>query len=145
MTTFFVPGVPTAQGSKKYMGHRNGKPLLLESAKGLPAWRKAVREAAHEHLSRDAALFPTQAMHLDLEFIMPRPKYAINKQLPAVKRPDLDKIVRAILDSLSKVLYGDDSQVTSMHVRKRLAHPNETIGVHISYHRDLTHLSPVTA
>lgn len=140
MTTFFVPGVPTPQGSKKYMGHRKGKPLLLESAKGLPNWRKAVRQAAHEHLSRDAALYPNQAMHLDLEFVMPRPKYAIGKFLPAVKRPDLDKLVRAVLDSLSKVLYGDDNQVTDMRVGKHLAGPDETVGVHITYRLDVRHL-----
>lgn len=38
--------------------------------------------------------------------------------LPVTKK-DLDKLARAVLDSLNSVLYDDDKQVTELHVKKR--------------------------
>lgn len=38
--------------------------------------------------------------------------------LPA-KKPDIDNIVKAILDALNGVAYRDDTQVTELHVRKQ--------------------------
>ena len=141
MTTFFVPGIPAPQGSKSFKGFRGGKPVLAESSKALPKWRRTVRETAAVNVTRDAALFPTQAAAIHLEFAMPRPKYAIGKLLPAVKRPDTDKLTRAVLDSLSGVIYKDDNQVTDLRVTKRLASSDEPTGVHVTYRQDTTHES----
>ena len=136
MTTFFVPGIPAPQGSKRHVGGG----VMIESSKRLKPWRKRVNEAANEHRSRDAAVYPDQAVSVDLEFILPRPKYAVGKILPAVKRVgDIDKLSRSILDSLTGVCFGDDAQVTDLHASKRLADPGETVGVYITYVLDRSH------
>jgi len=49
--------------------------------------------------------------------------------VPAVKRPDLDKLVRAVFDALTNVVFKDDSQVVSVFASKRLAGPGDTVGV----------------
>lgn len=141
MTTFFVPGAPATQGSKSLYRGR-----MVESSKKLPAWRKAVAAVATVHRSRDAALFPDQALAVDLEFVVQRPKYAIGKLLPAVKRStgDIDKLARAVLDGLTGICYRDDSQVTTLTVHKRLAAPGEATGVHITYQLDTAHLEQDT-
>jgi Holliday junction resolvase RusA-like endonuclease len=55
-------------------------------------------------------------MKVTLLFIMPRPK-TIKRPEPSVA-PDLDKLVRAALDALTSVAYGDDGQVTEIHAMK---------------------------
>lgn len=138
MTSFFIPGRPTPQGSKRHVG--NG--VMIEAAKGLKSWRKQIADVATMHRSRDAALFPDQALTVELEFVVARPKYAIGKLLPAAKRSsgDIDKLARAVLDGLTGVCYRDDSQVTALTCRKRLAEPGEEIGVHVTYGLDRSHL-----
>lgn len=39
------------------------------------------------------------------------------KILPA-KKPDIDNVVKAVLDALNGVAYRDDTQVVELHVRK---------------------------
>ena len=38
--------------------------------------------------------------------------------LPA-KKPDIDNIVKSVLDALNQVAYRDDTQVVELHVRKQ--------------------------
>jgi hypothetical protein len=49
-----------------------------------------------------------------------------------VKRPDLDKLVRAVFDAIGSAgVWADDSQVVTVHAHKRLAKLGETTGVMI--------------
>ena len=120
---FFVPGKPTPQGSKRHIG--NG--ILIESAKGLKDWRASVALAA----SSGCYIQRPTPVTVKVMFVMPRPKSTPKKTPPAVKRPDLDKLARGVLDALSSVSYDDDSQVTTLNVSKRLAEPGEPSGAHI--------------
>ena len=54
---------------------------------------------------------------------MPRPVATSKRRTPpAVKKPDLDKCIRAVLDALTGVVLADDSLVVDVHgARKRLA------------------------
>lgn len=64
---------------------------------------------------------------------MPRPKSAPKtKTLAAVKRPDIDKLARAILDALTDVWLRDDSHVVELCATKRLALVDEQPGVTIT-------------
>jgi crossover junction endodeoxyribonuclease RusA len=125
VSTLFVPGAPAPQGSKRHVG--NGR--LIESSPRLKPWRETVTNATI------TARIP---MHdgpvvLGLEFVMPRPK-ATPKTKPtpaAVKRPDLDKLARAICDAITGTALRDDSQIVAMPLAKRLAEPGELSGVHI--------------
>ena len=120
---FFAAGTPVAQGSKKHVG--NGR--MVESAKGLPAWRKAVALAA----AGSPLIHKPKAVTLAMVFVMPRPKATPRKTPPAVKRPDIDKISRAVADALTGVCYEDDSQIIYMFSEKRLAEVDEPAGVHV--------------
>ena len=130
MFTFFTPGVPAPQGSKRYVG--NG--VMVESSKALAPWRKTVAANArrrHPDPPHDGPVV------LDLEFVMRRPKaWGKNRQDPMTQRPDVDKLARAILDAITGVLVFDDSQVTTLTAHKRRAHPGEPTGVHITLRKD---------
>lgn len=124
MISFFVPGAPAPQGSKRHVGHGR----MIESSKALGPWRERVALAAHPHA--DGLIGGAVAIRLD--FVMPRPKSTPKRSTPpAVKKPDIDKLSRAILDAITGILIADDSQVVTLYATKRLAEIDEIGGVTI--------------
>ncbi|MGR6028991.1 RusA family crossover junction endodeoxyribonuclease [Rhodococcus erythropolis] len=136
MIKFFVPGAPAPQGSKRHVGHGR----MVESSKALGPWRERVALAAHSH----ADGLMGGPIGIRLKFVMPRPKSTPKRTTPpAVKRPDIDKISRAILDAITGVIIADDSQVVDLHATKRLAELDESHGVHIELEQlDLIRIEP---
>jgi crossover junction endodeoxyribonuclease RusA len=130
----FVPGTPAPQGSKRHLG----RGIMIESSKNVGPWRERIALAAHNYatiINKDIPLpFHDQPLEVVLKFVMPRPAATpkTRRTPPAVKRPDLDKLCRCVLDALTGIIYADDAAVTHIDVHKRLAEPNETPGVHIS-------------
>lgn len=122
----YVPGTARPQGSKRHVG--NG--VLIESSKALAPWRTTVAWHAAQAY-RAAPLLG--AVHLTAEFVLPRPK-RLPKRLPTpphTTKPDTDKLIRAVMDALSGVVYRDDSQVIDLHPTKRYAELDEQPGARI--------------
>ena len=135
---FFVPGLPKPAGSKRPFSTKSGK-LIVVDASGEPGknWR-----ADCKHTARQVYQGPLLdcALSLDLLFVFPRPKghYGTGKNAGNVKavaprypigRPDTTKLIRAVEDSLTSVLYRDDSLIVSQTARKRYG---DNPGVHVS-------------
>jgi crossover junction endodeoxyribonuclease RusA len=129
-----VEGHPAPQGSKKHVGHGR----MIEVSKRVKPWRAAVAAAVRTGM-RGLSPFPGPvAIHLD--FVMPRP-LSTPKRLPtppAVKRPDVDKLARAVLDAVTGIAICDDSQAIHLTATKRIAETGEKAGVVIEI-VDLTH------
>lgn len=118
----FVAGRPAAQGSKRHVG--GGR--MIEQSKAVAPWRTlvawSVAQCWYEGPIRCAVV-------VELEFVMPRPSGTAKRSTPyAVKRPDIDKLQRSVLDALTGVCWVDDSQVVDIHARKRLAELDEQPG-----------------
>jgi crossover junction endodeoxyribonuclease RusA len=125
--TFTVPGKPAPQGSKRHVG----RGILVESSKEVGPWRERVALAAHNAMAGRNLL--DGAVHVRLDLTLPRPKSAPKRSTPpAVKRPDVDKLARAILDAITGIIVRDDSQIVDLHATKRLAELGETPGVAIT-------------
>lgn len=122
MTYVFIEGRPAPQGSKRHLG--NG--IMVESSKAVKPWRVDVAWTVREH-------FPTPLtgpVQLELGFVMPRPKSAPKRSTPAaVKRPDVDKLSRAVLDAITGVVVVDDSQIVRLVATKRIAEIGERSGL----------------
>lgn len=110
--SFFVHGVPEQQGSTRAFVV-NGRAHITSTNKNLGTWRRLVADVAQEH-----AELHTQGIKMRLTFIMPKPKSAPKKVISMIKRPDLDKLVRSVLDALTGVFYKDDSQVCHIDAMK---------------------------
>jgi crossover junction endodeoxyribonuclease RusA len=71
---------------------------------------------------------------LELAFVLNRPT-STSKRKPtplAIKRPDWDKLSRAVCDAITSAqVYKDDSQVINAHVSKRIAEIDERTGAWI--------------
>jgi crossover junction endodeoxyribonuclease RusA len=97
--------------------------IIHTQGSALAAWRSAIALGA-----RQAGALPREgAINIDMTFVMPKPR-TVTRSHPTVA-PDLDKLVRAVLDGLTAIAYRDDAQVTQITARKDYG---ERIGVDIS-------------
>lgn len=121
--TFDVIGTPVPQGSKVAYGRR----IVDANAKTLKPWRATVAAAALEAIPTDwdATTGPYSVAML---FNFPRPKshYGTRGVLPSraddshAQKPDVDKLIRAVLDALTDAgVWRDDAQVCDVLAGKR--------------------------
>lgn len=114
---FTVYGKPEAQGSvKAFMPKGWTRPVLTSTNKNLKGWRHVVASEAQLHAG--APVPRGRPVRLHVSFVLERPKSLPRKVQAHTKKPDLDKLVRAIKDALTGVLYADDSQVTVIEASK---------------------------
>ena len=132
---FWTPGAPAPEGSKVFKGFSgSGRAILVESSKALKPWRERGALFARKAMADAGYSAPfIGPVTVDLAFVLPRPKSAPkSKPVAAVKRPDLDKLVRACLDAITNICVGDDSQVVGLKASKRIALPGEEPGCRIT-------------
>jgi Holliday junction resolvase RusA-like endonuclease len=134
--TIEVRGLPAPQGSKRHVG----RGIMVESSRAVGPWREAVRAETQRAL--ESLLFagrdlpPTGGpMALTAVFMLPRPKshYRTGRNSHLLKpsapnfpsgRPDLDKLLRALLDGLTAGgIWQDDSQVAQLAATKEWGQP----------------------
>lgn len=126
---FWVSGIPIAQGSLRAfpVPHRPGRVILTSTAKDLTAWRNAVGYAAMAAMRLAGATMTTEAVRLDLTFILPRPK-SLSATRPTPRhrtRPDRDKLLRAICDAGAGIIWADDAQIDAGETTKCYAEAGE--------------------
>lgn len=112
--TIDVAGEPASQGSHSVI---HGRIVQVNSAKH-KRWRNAVAFAALD-LVTDGWELLDEPLELSVIFYLPRPKTA-TREFPAVM-PDVDKLLRAVFDSLSGVIYVDDSRIIRATAQKLYA------------------------
>jgi Holliday junction resolvase RusA-like endonuclease len=124
--SFSVTGDPASQGSHAIM---RGRIVQVNSSKH-KAWRKAIAQSATEALPNDWIPIDDPC-ELVVNFYMPKPK-SVTRPLPSVS-PDLDKLIRAVGDSLTDSgVVTDDSRIVRISARKLYAEgiePGATISV----------------
>jgi Holliday junction resolvase RusA-like endonuclease len=108
MTSFRADGLPVPQGSMKVIQGR----ILHSQGSALAVWRSSIGYAA-----KLAGHTPQEGpMAISLDFVMPKPR-TVKRSHPSVA-PDLDKLIRSVLDSLTGIAYIDDSQVCEITASK---------------------------
>lgn len=83
----WVPGYPKSSQADK---------------KSLERYKECIRETARKSISQ-----PTKSRRLDVEVFF---------QAESLLRPDVDNIIKPMLDALMGILYEDDSQVRSVKI-----------------------------
>ena len=109
MESFFVRGKPVPQGSMKFI--RPGV-MIHSRSQDLSLWRADI--ARNAELNGCVRL--TGGVSFEVTFVFEKPKSA-TRPAPWVK-PDLDKLIRAVLDGLTGIAYEDDCQVIHIVTRK---------------------------
>lgn len=125
----WVPGLPRPQGSMRAIRMGNHVRMVNSAHDDLLAWRSAL--ASHlAHVMGDMPPLDV-ACGLRADFYLPRPASAPKRRIHPDRKPDLDKLTRAVLDSLTGIAVVDDARIVSASVQKHYAvdHP---IGAHIA-------------
>lgn len=153
MLEFLVVGKPEPQGSTqafvpvhpktKQPYRRPGGGIVVNVTSDNPklkAWRERVKIAADTSAWIDD---PVEGpVRVEVDFYLERPKGhmgtgrnagAVRASAPPlpVVRPDVDKLLRGVLDALTGLAWVDDSQVVEVAVRKRYAAPGESQGARV--------------
>jgi Holliday junction resolvase RusA-like endonuclease len=137
---FFVAGDPQPKGStRSFYVKKIERVVTTTTNKNTKQWQlRIATEAQRANESRSVSFFkPDKDCGYEVEamFLFTRPKSLPKKVRTNTKRPDLDKLVRALLDGLADILLPDDSQVTSIRAAKRYIEPGETPGAEIKVRR----------
>jgi crossover junction endodeoxyribonuclease RusA len=111
-----VAGIPAPQGSKRHVG--GGR--MIEMSRAVGPWREAVRAETQRAMAGKAPV--AGPVYVTVIFGLPRPKSLPKSQCHPVKRPDVDKLARAVLDGMTAGgAFADDSQVVRLRAEKRFA------------------------
>ena len=131
---FRVAAIPQPKGSTKAFARRGGgRPIVTSDNTKLKPWAQLVAQVAQQHVP---ALHPA-GVRVTLDFVLPRPKsHPKRRTKPHCAKPDVDKLARGVLDALTGIAWGDDSQVTSLLATKRYARELEQPGVLVSLGSD---------
>lgn len=144
--SFVVYGKPATQGSKRGFVIRkksgeivtrpSGAPMvaMVDDNPRLKSWRSEVALVASQNFHEPVLECP---VFLKVQFIRPRPKkdFLTGKNHHRVKatarswpstRPDIDKLSRAVSDSLSGVILRDDSLIVMSLASKEYGDEYET-------------------
>lgn len=129
----FVPGEPVAQGDLMCIGTRwsrrqgrNVYLLVYKNGSKLKGWRNRIRKYVREEWPHEAS---DRAIRLDLIFRFKQPASREARREHASRTTDLDKLVRAVFDALTGVLYTNDARVVCGWIAKEWGQPGVLIRV----------------
>ena len=109
---FDVFGTPGPQGSKRFVGMRGGRGVMVESSAKVKPWRQDVKAAAEAARQRLGCTMDGPLM-ASMVFTLPKPSSAPKKRRTwPDKKPDLSKLIRSTEDAISDAgLWADDARV----------------------------------
>lgn len=136
MISFFVAGVPIPKGSTRAFYNKVlGRAIITAANSKTRPWEQAIRAEA-----KIAGCAPTlEPVEVLATFYLPRPKGHFGKAgtlrpsapLAHDKKPDIDKLLRALLDGLTGEAFVDDAQVVAAGVTKQYANSRPGVSVRI--------------
>ena len=127
---FTVPGKPIAQPRQRHRVVKAGPATYVQNytpaKSAISEYKASVKAAAIE--VQEKPLNGPLGVHLVCVF--KRPSNVVWKTKPMTrlhhsKKPDLDNIAKAVLDSLNGIIYYDDAQVVRLVVEKWIAAGDE--------------------
>ncbi len=130
-----VNGLPRPAGSKRvFLVGKDRRPVVTDDCKGGPDWRATVQHAI-ARVYRGAPL--EGPLELSLYFTMPRPGGHLGRTgnlRPSAppyptRKPDVTKLIRAVEDAATGLLWRDDSQVVTQAAAKRYG-PRPGVVIH---------------
>lgn len=133
---FRIVGLPKSKGSLTayvYETPDGPRTRLVEKRSGparaaLTEWRLACARVFRQAGNAKQHFGPLKAKYLrpvrvDIQFHLPRPKSAPKYVEYPTTYPDLDKLLRVVLDELTNYLTHDDRQIVEIHSSKIYADP----------------------
>lgn len=126
--TIVCYGKPQPQGSSRaFMPKGWTRPVITSANKGLKSFRQELSSAALEaraKIGADDIIFGKhEAVEVTFAFFFQRPPSAPKSRVFPTTKPDADKLCRSVNDSLTGIIFHDDSQVVKMSAHKFYGSP----------------------
>jgi len=142
---YWVAGTPIPQGSKRAWYNEATKQVMMTEDAGSrhTTWRHELSGQARQAMADHGYIEPfREAIHIALRFKSHRGlghygsgrnSEKLKPSAPAhpTKPPDIDKLARAVLDSMTSIVWVDDAQVVKLTATKGWVHRWEEEGVFI--------------
>lgn len=123
--TFTVYGMPIPQGSLRAFMPKGAKhPVLTADNKKLKPWRQQVSGTAVASIK--TLVKRPFAVEVHVAFFFDRPASLARQVVHKTTKPDVDKLLRSILDALTGIAYEDDAQVIRASQEKLFGSPART-------------------
>jgi Holliday junction resolvase RusA-like endonuclease len=138
VVAFVVDGPPAPQGSKTVAKSKAGASFVREDNPDTEPWRNAVAARARAAMAGRPPL--AGPLELDVAFVFARRQShfgtgrnagRLKPSAPIYcdKRPDLDKLLRAIGDAITGIVVVDDAAIVELRARKAYGSPAAHIAV----------------
>lgn len=138
-----VLGTPIPQGSKSGFKRKGTERIIVidNNAKKLKPWREAISAATHNAIAAQDYRPADGPLQAELTFYFDRPAYhfGTGKNAGRLKadapwyvdvKPDIDKLVRAVLDGLTDAAaWADDARCARLAVEQLYVAPGQAAGV----------------
>ena len=126
--SFTVHGTAAPAGSKTVGRTSSGATFLRDASRRSYPWRRDVAQAAGVAMRARPLL--EGPLVLEVRFVVVRPRghfgaRGLRPSAPAhpIVRPDVTKLLRAVEDALTGVVWRDDAQVVEQHAAKVYGEP----------------------
>jgi crossover junction endodeoxyribonuclease RusA len=121
-----VYGIPQPQGSTRAFIPRGWtRPVITTDNSKLKPWRQELAQTALILMRESGAQIAARGVPISvaLSFVFEKPRSEQKSKIHKTTKPDLDKLLRAVLDALTGIVYQDDSQVCECRVTKFFGSP----------------------
>ena len=120
---FTVEGTPIGKGRPKFA--RRGNFVSTYTPTKTRDYETLIAEAAQKAMGSSEPLKTPVAAYIYITVPIPasyskkRSEACLSGLDRPCKKPDIDNIIKAFLDSMNNIVYADDTQVVSLHSTKR--------------------------
>ena len=121
--TFRVDGQPHAKGRPRFTS-KGGFVRAYTDEKTL-AYESIIRQAAQKSMGGSEPLKTALDAFIYISFAVPlsyskkRKEACLNGLERHTKKPDIDNVVKAVLDGCEKVIFWSDAQIVNLYVTKK--------------------------
>ena len=105
MSQFFVKGIPTKR-----------RPRFTKQGRAYTDAKTKAEEKEIASKYKGAKLRGCVSVRVDIYPKLPKNTPKKLNNIPAMKKPDVDNVLKVVMDALQGIAYEDDKQVTDAHV-----------------------------
>ena len=126
--TFKVDGQPHGKGRPRFS--RAGGFVKTYTDEKTKAYEDLVRLSARKSMGSSEPLKTALDAFIYISFAVPlsyskkRKEACLNGLERHTKKPDIDNVVKAVLDGCDKVIFENDSQIINLYVTKKYGEPH---------------------
>lgn len=114
---FVVFGTPVPQGSTRaFIPKGWNRPVITAANTKTKPWKQQISGAA---AAQNVHPFPKEtSVAIVLDFYLAKPASVPKRRSRPCVKPDLDKLVRAVFDAVTGIVFHDDAQIVDVTARK---------------------------